>query len=642
MAGTEGLNLAAAGEVIFAERFFNPGKEWQAEDRINRPEQITPPRITYMIPLEPFSLAYSNRLEQKRNSIYQTLGEAPTSDYSRPLDPTELARALRLNQDAMIDPRGTERDKKTARLILAAFRAELNPEQFLLDELERLNLDFVGVRSQFESEGAGVTPEDRAAAQRAGRRARERALRERARERERARPSVKERLAARKLDPKVQAANKRRAFTVWQPFGSKSLLSDVNASMQELNRLFKDDDTPEYDSLVQDFFEKINLDVEVVPYDARAVNTALQSKEEIVFVGYPIGLFTARHVFGRPGSERDTIRKRPFESTAGAVGTQQSASMKRSQWTSALEIPNTGMVTIQGRPLTMGAVLQAASPTAYKEHLDVYSMQGDKYPLSLNPRRKKNMARSRRSGKYAAVWNKYGQKGFGIPTMAPHKGSYPLYPEYRAKFALVLIAGPAYDKKKGERGQIAKRALAAHPSLKSFWAARKKTIEARMEGSGGSRRMVANPSHLTPKQVLVRAGSESDLIELIPLAEDALLALGAADVRAQPIQNIHAGEYTALFIVEGLGGGKRWSSTQKRQFRKLVSDSLPSQIREPNFQNASSVLAPRDLEEVQASVYAREYGVGMQTPDSDRTRRAKARSKARRKLTRRPNSKSRR
>jgi len=149
--------------------------------------------------------------------------------------------------------------------------------------------------------------------------------------------------------------------------------------------------------------------------------------------------------------------------------------------------------------------------------------------------------------------------------------------------------------------------------------------------------MMIRPNPLTPKHVLVRATEKSELIELIPIAEDALLALGATDVKVQPIQNIHGDEYTALFIVEGLGSGKRWSSTQRRQFRKLVSAFLPSQVREPNFRNASSVLDPRDLERVEASLYGREYGVGMQTPDSDRTRRAKARSKARRKWTRRPN-----
>jgi len=102
------------------------------------------------------------------------------------------------------------------------------------------------------------------------------------------------------------------------------------------------------------------------------------------------------------------------------------------------------------------------------------------------------MARSRRSGKYAAIWNKYGQKGFGMPTMAPKVGSYPLYPIKRAQFALVLITSPSFDKKKGQRAQIAQRALAAHPSLKSFWKERQKTINARLK-RGGSRRMVANP-----------------------------------------------------------------------------------------------------------------------------------------------------
>jgi hypothetical protein len=103
------------------------------------------------------------------------------------------------------------------------------------------------------------------------------------------------------------------------------------------------------------------------------------------------------------------------------------------------------------------------------------------------------MARQRRSGKYASVWNQYGQKGFGIPTMAPNVGSFPLYPIGRARYALVLIASPSYDKKKGQRDQIAKRALEAHPSLKSFWKERKKTINARLR-RGGSRRMAANPS----------------------------------------------------------------------------------------------------------------------------------------------------
>ena len=96
-----------------------------------------------------------------------------------------------------------------------------------------------------------------------------------------------------------------------------------------------------------------------------------------------------------------------------------------------------------------------------------------------------------RDGKYRAVLKRYGRSGFGVPAKAPNVGSFPLYPIGRAQYALVLIAAPSYDKKKTQRAQIAKRALAAHPSLKSFWAARKRTINNRL--SGGSRRMAANP-----------------------------------------------------------------------------------------------------------------------------------------------------
>ena len=264
------------------------------------------------------------------------------------------------------------------------------------------------------------------------------------------------------------------------------------------------------------------------------------------------------------------------------------------------------------------------------------------------------MTRSSRDGMYADVWAKYGQKGFGIPDKAPHVGSFPLYPIEAAGYALMLISSPVYDKKTAQRAQIAERALAAHPSLKPFWKNRKMVINTRMgvvepdwstfkvtkvDGKPIKIKGRSNPTSnlATPKQVLVRATSESELIELIPVAEDALLALGATGVTVQPIQNIDEGEYTVLFIVEGLGGGKRWSSTQKTQFRRLVSAFLPSQIREPNFQNASEVLAPRDLERVGAALYGREYGLGMQTPDSDRTRRSKRKSRAMRKVFRRPN-----
>lgn len=598
VAGTEGLNLAAADEVIFAERFFNPGKEWQAEDRINRPDQITPPRITYMIPLEPFSLAYSNRLEQKRNSIYQTLGETPTSDYSRPLDPTELARALRRNQDAMIDPDASPQEKKTARLIMAAFLAELNPSQFLQDELNKINVvPTTPVRK------SGPLPI----------------------------PSVDLILARDSLESRRDY--QKRAMEVWSGFARKATLRDPQSSMRAMGRLSAG--TPEqYDRLVQEFFDdQLALDVEVQPVNQRAVDAALRSGDEIVFVGYPVGLFTAqadRRLFG------DKILKRPF----GSTGAPQRVILERSDWITALKLPHTGMVTIEGRPLTRDDVTAEAGPSDYNEYLKEHIKSGavkEPYMLSLNPRRKKNMARSRRSGKYSAVWNKYGQEGFGIPTMAPHKGSYPLYPIKRAQFALVLIAGPSYDKKKGERAQIAKRALAAHPSLKSFWKARQKTINARLN-RGGSRRMVANPSG--QKQISLRVKSRDELTELIPVAVEALMVMGADDVQVSgPAADAFGSGFSVLLTIDGLGTGRRFSRQQRQTFRKLVTTfvSTSEQIQKLSFQNAIG-----EGFESPGGDPLPGYQDRGSTPDSKRTARSKARSKARRKTTRRPNPKLRR
>lgn len=101
------------------------------------------------------------------------------------------------------------------------------------------------------------------------------------------------------------------------------------------------------------------------------------------------------------------------------------------------------------------------------------------------------MPRSRHTGKYEDVLEEYGKEGFGIPSKAPHVGSFPLYPIGRARYALVLIASPSYDGKEAQREQIRKRALKAHPSLKSFWKEREETINNRMSGE---MRMAANPA----------------------------------------------------------------------------------------------------------------------------------------------------
>lgn len=97
-------------------------------------------------------------------------------------------------------------------------------------------------------------------------------------------------------------------------------------------------------------------------------------------------------------------------------------------------------------------------------------------------------------GKYSAVLRSHGKRGFGVPSKAPNVGSFPLYPMGRAKYALTILASPNYDSKKKLRAQIAKRAISAHPSLRSYWnKLNRETIRPRMEGSTLRRRKAANP-----------------------------------------------------------------------------------------------------------------------------------------------------
>jgi hypothetical protein len=382
--------------------------------------------------------------------------------------------------------------------------------------------------------------------------------------------------------------------------------------------------------LVPEFFDAQDIveGTSVREVSRAEVDTALRSGAESVFAGYPVGLFSAQQ-----GPTGDSIRKRSYNS----VDPPHVQVMQRDDWLSALDLPNTGMVLLDGEPLTPADLDLDEYPEDYVEYLQADASRSGRhkegYIYALNPRRKKNMARSRRSGKYADVWNKYGQKGFGIPTKAPDVGSYPLYPIGRARYALVLIASPSYDKKKGEREQIRKRALEAHPSLKSFWAERKKTIDARMKGRGRAR-MAANPSG--QKQIVVRATSRSELGEMVPIAVDALMAMGAEDVKVGPMQR-DRGVFRVRFTIEGLGSGRRFSSSQRKAFRRLVTVLLPSKVRAPSFQNATGT----GFEAEKGDPLPGYRGRGT-TPDSKRTARSKSRSKARRKTPRRLNSKSRR
>ena len=233
-----------------------------------------------------------------------------------------------------------------------------------------------------------------------------------------------------------------------------------------------------------------------------------------------------------------------------------------------------------------------------------------------------------RDGKYRAVLKRYGRSGFGVPAKAPNVGSFPLYPIGRAQYALVLIAAPSYDKKKTQRAQIAKRALAAHPSLKSFWAARKRTINNRL--SGGPRRMAANPSG--QKQIALMAKKRSELAELVPAATDALMEMGADTVEVSSVRQVPVGDafyggtaYSVRFTIEGLGTGRRFSSTQRRTFREMVTAFLPSRVGAPSFRNATG-----DGFEATKGEPSSGYRRRGKTPDSKRTARAKAKSRARR------------
>lgn len=99
-------------------------------------------------------------------------------------------------------------------------------------------------------------------------------------------------------------------------------------------------------------------------------------------------------------------------------------------------------------------------------------------------------------GKYDAVLRRYGKRGFGRPSKAPDVGSFPLYPLGRARYALTIIASPNYDSKKKLRESISKRAIIAHPSLKSYWSQlNRETIKPRLSKSRYKK--AANPRRNT-------------------------------------------------------------------------------------------------------------------------------------------------
>jgi hypothetical protein len=136
---------------------------------------------------------------------------------------------------------------------------------------------------------------------------------------------------------------------------------------------------------------------------------------------------------------------------------------------------------------------------------------------------------------------------------------------------------------------------------------------------------------VTPKQVVIRGRSPESLQELVPVAEEALYAMGATSVVTEFHGSIHPYNHFAVFVVEGLGEGKRWSSGQKKEFTAQVKSLLLPGDARPNFRNATG----SDITEIETAVPSGPMSWGI--PDSDRTQRAKRKSREMRKVFRRPN-----
>lgn len=92
-------------------------------------------------------------------------------------------------------------------------------------------------------------------------------------------------------------------------------------------------------------------------------------------------------------------------------------------------------------------------------------------------------------GKYADVMKAHGRKGFGLPEKAPNEGSFPLYPIKRARYALAVVAAPAFDSHPEERERVIRAAVERHPKLKKEAEHVLQRVGMRM------RKAAANPRH---------------------------------------------------------------------------------------------------------------------------------------------------
>jgi hypothetical protein len=276
-AGAEGLNLAGADTVIFTQRLRSPGAEFQAEDRVNRPEQTVSPNIVYLIGAEPISLIYANRVEKKRNDLFRAFGESPTDDYSTPLDLRGL-RAARTTARKQIEKLNlSSTDAQAVSAQFAMFLAELGPRRFAEEVLSsRLK--------QMASEDRGPTKKellDRKMAEDAKRRAAEQAARAKAQaEADKRRQAM----GVSTLEDLAEAVG-YGSPKQWSAHGVNSAVTTLRNAKKVTPRLRENNLT------------------------SGRLDSILADKKEHVFFNFPLGFIRVREVGVQDGRVMDIIQK---------------------------------------------------------------------------------------------------------------------------------------------------------------------------------------------------------------------------------------------------------------------------------------------------------------------------------------------
>jgi hypothetical protein len=114
-----------------------------------------------------------------------------------------------------------------------------------------------------------------------------------------------------------------------------------------------------------------------------------------------------------------------------------------------------------------GPFLPGMFPYGAKGRPEAYGPSGYEAATAVVTQREiARLAKRNPSGKYADVMKHYGRAGFGLPEKAPNEGSFPLYPVKRARYALAIVAAPAFDRHPEERERVIRAAVKAHPELK--------------------------------------------------------------------------------------------------------------------------------------------------------------------------------